>query len=164
MSRRWPLGATLMEDGKCRFLVWAPHAAEVSLHVVNGDRRLRMVRDDRGYHALEVERVGSGARYAYALNGGPDRPDPASRLQSEGVHGPSAVQARGFAWSDDHFRPRPLDRHVFYELHVGTFSDAGTFEGVIEHLDYLRELGVKWMQGYLHAQPQPLEQLLAVTG
>jgi maltooligosyltrehalose trehalohydrolase len=142
MSRRWPVGATLMQDGRCRFLVWAPQAAEVSLHLLDGDRRLRMVRDDRGYHALEVERVGDGTRYAYSLNGGPDRPDPASRLQPDGVHGPSAVVGRAFEWSDDHFRPRPLDRSVFYELHVGTFSRAGTFEGAVEHLDYLRDLGV----------------------
>jgi maltooligosyltrehalose trehalohydrolase len=142
MSRRWSLGATLLEGGSCRFLVWAPSAEEVSLYLVDEDRRLRMVRDGRGYHSLEVERVGAGTRYTLSLGGGPQRPDPASRLQPEGVHGPSAVVSREFRWNDDRFRPRPLDRHVFYELHVGTFSRAGTFEGVIEHLEYLRELGV----------------------
>jgi maltooligosyltrehalose trehalohydrolase len=85
----------------------------------------------------------AGARYGYRVDGGDDLPDPASRSQPHGVHGPSAlVDPAAFAWSDSAFRARPVAELVIYELHVGTFTEAGTFEAAIERLDDLVSLGV----------------------
>lgn len=94
-----------------------------------------------GYYRLTLD-AGLDARYFYRVNGGRDLPDPASRLQPEGVHGPSQVVAAGSSWTDANWRGLSLPEYVFYELHVGTFSAEGTFDGVIPHLDTLKELGI----------------------
>ncbi len=74
-------------------------------------------------------------RYSFSLDGGPGRPDPRSRWQPEGVDGPSAVVDQGaFSWSDDGWAGFDLSTAVIYEMHVGTFSAEGTFDGAIEHL------------------------------
>ena len=90
-----------------------------------------------------VKDAGAGDRYSYILDGGTPLPDPASRFQPDGVHGPSqVVDAASFAWSDERWRPRPAHDLVIYELHVGTFSPEGTFAGVEQRLPYLRDLGI----------------------
>ncbi len=103
-----------------------------------------MTKDAGGYHSASID-CGEGTRYFYVVNG-VDRPDPASRLQPEGVHGPSEVVGREFEWHDENWRGVALEDLVFYELHVGTFTDAGTFDAVIEKLDALRELGITAIQ------------------
>jgi maltooligosyltrehalose trehalohydrolase len=101
-----------------------------------------MQREQHGYFRATAV-VHPGTRYGYRLDGGHDLPDPASRSQPLGVHGPSAVvDPSAFAWSDQGFRAPSLAELVIYELHVGTFSQAGTFDGAIEHLDDVVELGV----------------------
>jgi maltooligosyltrehalose trehalohydrolase len=88
-----------------------------------------------------------GTRYAYLLDGEGPYPDPASRFQPEGVHGPSQVVDPGaFDWSDRSWRGVPLERTVVYELHVGTFTPAGTFAGATERLPYLSRLGVTTLE------------------
>ena len=87
--------------------------------------------------------AGAGSRYGFSIDGGPVRPDPRSPSQPDGVDGLSAVvDHRAFAWSDATWRGVALPGSVLYELHVGTFSAEGTFDGVIAHLDHLVELGV----------------------
>jgi maltooligosyltrehalose trehalohydrolase len=87
--------------------------------------------------------IGAGARYRFRLPDGRLLPDPASRFQPEGVHGPSMViDPAAFAWSDHGWRGVRLEDLVVYELHVGTFTPAGTFDGVVAQLPYLRDLGV----------------------
>ena len=86
--------------------------------------------------------VGPGTQYFYRLNDVVDRPDPASRFQPHGVHAASAVTSRDFAWTDHAWHGRPWDEWVIYETHVGTFTCAGTFVGMIEQLDDLVRLGV----------------------
>jgi maltooligosyltrehalose trehalohydrolase len=95
-----------------------------------------------GYYRATVANLAVGARYFYRLNDAVDRPDPASRFQPEGVHGPSAVTDSQFAWTDLDWRGRAWEEFVIYESHVGTFSEGGTFESMIEHLDELVRLGV----------------------
>lgn len=137
------VGAHLLPSGACRFLLWAPKARAVTLHLPGPpDRREPMRRLPHGYHEAELADVAPGARYWYQLDGGRDLPDPASRWQPEGVHGPSAVAPTGHAWTDDAWRGIPLSRYVIYELHVGTFTAAGDFAAAIQRLDYLRDLGV----------------------
>jgi maltooligosyltrehalose trehalohydrolase len=82
-------------------------------------------------------------RYGFSLEGGPVRPDPRSASQPDGVHGASEVVDHGaFRWTDTEWRGCSLRGAAIYELHVGTFSAAGTFDGVVEHLDHLVDLGV----------------------
>jgi len=134
-----PLGATLNGDGT-RFRVWAPSAGRVE--VVLADLRATLAPEERGYHAGDVASVGSGTRYRFSLDGAAPLPDPASRHQPDGVHGPSAVLDTSFDWTDGSWRPPPLRDLVLYELHVGTFTRTGTFDAVVPHLAGLRELGV----------------------
>ncbi|MGI0151595.1 MAG: alpha-amylase family glycosyl hydrolase, partial [Thermoplasmata archaeon] len=138
------LGATLASEGTARFLTWAPNARSVAVAVSAPVRiRLELTPLARGYFGGEIPELPPGARYGYRLDGRPPLPDPASRAQPEGVAGPSElVAAERFPWTDRGYRGLPLDRLVFYELHVGAFSPKGTFDGVTRELDYLRRLGV----------------------
>lgn len=135
------LGATNLGGGRCHFCVWAPLARQLA--VMLDGRNVPMERGERGYYRVTVEGVTPGARYRYRLDGEKERPDPASRFQPEGVHGPSAVTDPGaFRWHDARWAGLPLERLVLYELHVGTFTPEGTFDAVIPHLDTLKELGI----------------------
>jgi len=135
------LGATYLGDGRCRFLVWAPRTERAE--VLLAGERVEMERGSNGYFHPEVWGVEPGTRYRFGLDGGRELPDPASRHQPQGVGGPSAVIDVGAlstavpGWSGI-----PISEYVIYELHVGTFSREGTFDGVVPHLDQLRELGV----------------------
>jgi maltooligosyltrehalose trehalohydrolase len=136
-----PLGANLIAQDRCEFRVWAPEIEKIELHIVApDDRRIALTKNTRGYHEATVD-AGAGTRYFFNLDGN-DRPDPASRLQPEGVHGPSEVVARDFEWHDGGWTGIPLEDYVIYELHVGTFTREGTFDAVIDHLDALKELGI----------------------
>ncbi|MFZ5632243.1 MAG: malto-oligosyltrehalose trehalohydrolase [Bacillota bacterium] len=144
MTGNVSLGAIYKGDGRCRFLVWAPLADHVAVHIVSPRERLApLARGERGYHQGEVAGVEPGSLYFYLLDGKKERPDPASRHQPQGVHGPSqVVDPHAFVWSDRcWFGPARQDL-IFYELHVGTFTPEGAFEAVIPHLEGLRELGV----------------------
>ncbi len=144
-SPRWPLGATPGEDG-CRFLVWAPRAERVELILPDAGRTVSLEGLPGGYHGAFVEDVDPGARYLFRLtppDGEPvERPDPASRSQPEGVHGPSRVTRREHDWRVDAWRAPSLEDLVLYELHVGTFTAEGTFDAAIGGLDALVDLGV----------------------
>jgi maltooligosyltrehalose trehalohydrolase len=138
------LGARPQSNGSCRFRVWAPRVESVDVRLVSpGERLVPMTRVERGYFEAHVPDVAAGARYWYRLNGEVDRPDPASRFQPEGVHGPSEViDPEAFDWSDRAWFGHALDDYVIYELHVGTFTEDGTFDAIIPKLDDLRDLGV----------------------
>jgi maltooligosyltrehalose trehalohydrolase len=133
-----------------RFRVWAPRARRVELvleHPASARGRWPLGRTRGGYFERLLTGLQAGARYRYLLDGEGPLPDPASRFQPAGVHGPSeVVDASRFRWSDDRWRgvaPRSL---VLYELHVGTFSPAGTFAGVTERLRHLADLGVTCLE------------------
>ena len=86
--------------------------------------------EEGGYHRHEEADIPEGRRYAFRLDGGPERPDPCSLWQPEGVHGPSAVvRPDRFAWTDGGWKGVRREDLVFYELHVGTFTPEGTFDG-----------------------------------
>lgn len=140
------LGAWYLGQGRCRFLVWAPRDRRVQValeddHGASG-RVVELQPAGRGYHLAIAEGVRPGTRYRYRLNGA-QLPDPASRRQPDGVHGPSeVVDPRSFAWTDQGWSGPPLSRFVLYELHVGTYTPEGTFRGLISRLEALAELGV----------------------
>jgi maltooligosyltrehalose trehalohydrolase len=124
-------------DGSTDFRVWAPNASSLAVRVHGDDHELE--RDGEAWHGNVAARAGDD--YVYVLDGGQALPDPCSRSQPEGVCGPSRVVDTGsFEIADG--PGLTLDELVLYELHVGTFSDEGTFDGAIPHLRSLRELGV----------------------
>ena len=142
-----PLGARPLPGGGASFRVWAPHAERVELVLLSDDaRHVPLAPLPRGYHAAVVDGVAEGARYRFRLDGGDPLPDPASRWQPEGVHGPSAVAGGAFAWTDDAWRPPPLRDWVLYELHVGAFTPEGTFDAVVPQLPALAELGIRALE------------------
>ncbi len=137
------LGAHYLGDNRCRFRVWAPVAQRVEVCLLGPTPRIvPLEREAWGYHAGELDDVAPGARYRYRLYGRIERPDPASRSQPLGVHGPSEVVDLRFAWTDQAWRGLPLVEQVFYELHVGTFTAQGTLDAAIEQLDDLHALGI----------------------
>jgi maltooligosyltrehalose trehalohydrolase len=105
---------------------------------------LELAAEKEGYFAGHVLQAKAGTRYRYRLDGGPDLyPDPASRFQPEGPHGPSQVIAPGrFPWTDSGWRGVPLEGQVLYEMHVGTFTREGTWEAAAQELPELAALGV----------------------
>jgi maltooligosyltrehalose trehalohydrolase len=140
------LGAWLEGRG-ARFRVWAPKAATVEVVLErpgDGPARHPLEKDDEdGTFGGFVDGVWAGDRYRYLVDGQGPFPDPASRFQPEGVHGPSQVVDPGrFAWTDGSWRGVAQEELVVYELHVGTFSPEGTFDGVTARLPQLRDLGV----------------------
>jgi maltooligosyltrehalose trehalohydrolase len=130
-------------DGGVEFTVWAPARPRIEVVVTAPSPcRLEMLRGASGYHSLFVDGLGPGARYRFAVDADHEVADPASRAQPDGVHGDSAVIDPDFAWSDAGWRGRPLREYVIYELHIGTFTDAGTFDAAVDRLDALADLGV----------------------
>ncbi len=141
------LGATPLSDGRCRFVVWAPAASRVELRIVpsegrQNERLVPMEAAAKGYFQVEMEDAVSGDRYTYRLDGSKNRPDPASRFQPEGVHGPSQITQPDFAWTDAAWKGHRLEGYVLYELHVGAFTPQGTFDAIIPRLNELRDLGI----------------------
>jgi len=137
------LGATLLGGDTCGFLVWAPAINQVEVHILSPEERIVPLKKiSRGYHYGGVRGVEPGARYFYRLDGSTERPDPASKFQPDGVHGPSQVIDPHFAWEEPSWPGMPLSNYVLYELHVGTYTVQGTFEAIIPHLDELKGLGI----------------------
>jgi maltooligosyltrehalose trehalohydrolase len=139
-------GACYLGDGQCEFEVWAPYVDSLDLLLQkdggDGEIPVPMARDHDGYYRLLLAEVSPGTRYRYRLNRNQIRPDPASRFQPEGVHGPSEVVDPSFPWTDQAWVNPPLTDYVLYELHTGTFSAEGTLAAIIPRLGYLKNLGV----------------------
>ncbi|MFL5434953.1 MAG: malto-oligosyltrehalose trehalohydrolase [Myxococcales bacterium] len=138
-ARRLPVGGELVE-GRAHFRVWAPRWRAVEV-IVDG-RATALSPEEGGYHAGFAQ-ARSGSRYGYRLDGEGPFPDPASRSQPDGPHALSALVDPGtFAWNDQGFPGVRWEGQVAYELHVGTFTGAGTWNAAARELPRLRELGV----------------------
>ncbi|MBO0798251.1 MAG: malto-oligosyltrehalose trehalohydrolase, partial [Blastocatellia bacterium] len=145
------IGAEVLRGGGVRFRVWAPRCRRVEIVIGGGDGEeegyelTREANDESpGYFSGKIDRAGDGTRYWYRLDGGERLfPDPASRFQPEGPHGPSQVIDPGrFAWADDGWRGLKLAGQIIYELHIGTFTREGTWEAAARELAELADLGV----------------------
>jgi len=136
-----PFGAECLDDGKVRFRLWAPKAERVELCLAS-ENPLALSKLEDGWFEL-VTHTPAGSQYKYRISGQTRVPDPASRFQPSDVHGPSQViDPAAFEWQDEHWRGRPWEEAVIYELHVGTFTPEGTFAAAEHHLDYLANLGI----------------------
>jgi len=137
------LGATYLGNGRCQFIVWAPVIPKVEVHIVSPKELIApLVRDVQGYHQAIVQGVEPSCLYFYRLDSKKERPDPASRFQPRGVHGPSQVLDSHFPWEDQNWPGLPLEEYIVYELHVGAFTREGAFSAIIPYLDELKDLGI----------------------
>ncbi|HEU5061040.1 MAG TPA: alpha-amylase family glycosyl hydrolase, partial [Kofleriaceae bacterium] len=161
--RRMPRGATYLGDGTTSFVVWAPRARAIDVAVLDARGRVTTRHTlsagaDGYFHGIVP--VAAGTRYKYALTsrkrGGGENlfPDPASRHQPDGVHGPSVVTDLRFAWaaSESSFRPPALRDHIIYQFHVGTFTDRGDLAGAAERMEEVGDIGLT------AAEPLPVSQ------
>jgi maltooligosyltrehalose trehalohydrolase len=135
------VGAVVQQDGGVSFRVWAPASRQVEVLLEGGEVELQ--REGDGWFRGEAPGMGAGTRYRLRLDGGDAYPDPWSRHQPDGVHGASAaVDLAGFQWSDAGWGGVPDSDLVIYEVHVGTATEAGTFDALAERLPWLVALGV----------------------
>lgn len=136
--------------------VWAPRARRVEL--ARGDARTPMQAEAGGWWQA-AEALAPGADYGFALDGGAPLPDPRSRWQPHGVHGPSRwLDPAAFAWTDAGWRAPAWESAVLYELHIGTFTPEGTFEAAITRLDHLVRLGIS------HVEVMPITEFSGDRG
>ena len=134
-----PLGATPAGEGRTTFRTWAPRASSVAVRTGGTDHPLR--EEGRGVHAATVAAV-HGDDYELVLDG-TSWPDPHSRRQRDGIRGPSqVVDPSAFTWTDDGWGGVAPEELVIYELHVGTFTQQGTFDAAIAELPRLAALGI----------------------
>jgi maltooligosyltrehalose trehalohydrolase len=138
--RRLPVGAEIV-DGGVHFRVWAPLCSNIEVVTARGSCRL--CREDDGYFSTLAGEVQPGDTYRFRLDGGEAFPDPASRFQPEGPHGPSqVVDPSAFRWSDSAWPGVQLAGQVLYELHIGTFTREGTWQAAILELPALARTGI----------------------
>lgn len=137
-------GALLAGPGECMFRVWAPFRRKVTLLIPESKQwKYAMQQDDEGYWEVPAPEVSPGMRYYYLLDDELQRPDPASRYQPEGVHGPSEVtDPYSFVFTDDQWQGMDLSDMIIYELHTGTFTSEGTLKAAEARLPALQELGI----------------------
>ena len=136
-------GATVDARG-VSFRVWAPHIHRVEVIFSLAEQKtLELSRDSDGFHAGRAPGVRAGALYGYRIDGAGPYPDPYSRFQPAGPHGPSmTVDPTVYAWQDHEWRGLHATRQIVYELHIGTFTPEGTFAAAAEQLGALQRLGV----------------------
>ena len=125
-----------------RVPVWAPAAQTVELHLPDQDRLVGMIPVPGGWWTAPFD-LEPGTDYAFRVDGSPNRPDPRSALQPDGVHGPSrTVDPDTWRWTDQNWAGKDLRGSVIYELHVGTFTPEGTLDAAASRLGHLVDLGV----------------------
>ncbi|MFT3782726.1 MAG: malto-oligosyltrehalose trehalohydrolase [Nibricoccus sp.] len=150
VARRFPVGAEVQEDGAVHFRVWAPASKTVSVELYSShdtvERIAPLQAEPDGYFSANVKNVADGALYKFKLESG-SFPDPVSRFQPKGPHGPSqVVDPRKFKWTDKAWTGLPVKDLVIYELHLGTFTKEGTWRAAMRELKELRRLGVTMLE------------------
>ena len=142
-----PFGAEVQPGGHVRFSLWAPNQERIGLELDGAAAAQPMRREADGWHRLTTDRAGAGSRYRFIMPDGFAVPDPASRYQPADVHGPSeVVNPQQYSWRDHDWHGRPWNASVIYELHIGAFTEGGTFLNAIERLQHLAELGVSVLE------------------
>jgi len=138
------IGANYLGNNRCEFTVWAPAHEDLAVQIVSPENRvLPMQKSERGYFSTMAENIEPGTLYYYKIAGEKDFPDPGSHSQPKDVHGASeVVDHTKMNWTDAQWSGIPLEEMIMYELHVGTFTPAGTFLAIIPRLSELREFGV----------------------
>jgi maltooligosyltrehalose trehalohydrolase len=135
------------DKNRCEFRIWAPKAKTLHLLIEGKSQPIAMNRQNYGYWSNRIEDISPGVRYRYQINDAESYPDPASLSQPDGVHGASEViDLSDFQWTDDNWKGIPLNEMIQYELHPGTFTPEGNFNGVGSKIKYLKHLGVNTIE------------------
>jgi maltooligosyltrehalose trehalohydrolase len=136
------IGVNIINDN-AEVCVWSPTAQSVAIRVCNKNETLPLEQKEYGYWFLETRKINEGDRYKFVLDEEKEFPDPGSLSQPDGVHESSEViDLKTFNWTDNDWNNLPLKDYIIYELHTGTFTPEGTFYGIEEKLDYLKDLGI----------------------
>jgi maltooligosyltrehalose trehalohydrolase len=137
------IGVNFPETDKAEVLLWAPLAEKASIVLEAGAKTIDLEKEKLGFWHTTVSEIKPGDRYKFSIDGKDPLPDPASLSQPDGVHAESeAFDLKQFSWNDAEWNNIPLSDYIIYELHTGTFSKAGDFDGIIPLLDHLVELGI----------------------
>ena len=144
------LGSTLICENQTQFNLWAPDCQSINVEIIDRQGEIEKIRnrypmqpDERGFFSNTISDCGAGTLYRFQLDNGMGRPDPRSKHQPYGVHGPSAVvDSHQFQWTDQNWTGIEKKHLVIYELHLGSFTSPGTYLAAIERLDDLVELGI----------------------
>lgn len=144
-KRAYPVGAEICKEG-VHFRVFAPRHKKVEL-VIEQDKQptlfLEMKKEKKGYFSLFTNQAKEGTLYYYRLSGSRKYyADPASRYQPLGPEGPSCVMKREFKWTDDAWAGVRPYNHIIYEMHIGTFTQEGSYAAAMQHIEYLADLGI----------------------
>lgn len=154
LSRRLPIGAEIQLNGQVHFRVWAPRRKTVevileNLHSIHStqdpvNQTFSLKPEEDGYFSGLIEQATEGSLYRFRLDQEEQLyPDPASRYQPHGIHGPSQViNPSKFQWTDQNWKGVPKQGRILYELHVGTFTQKGTWMSAKQELLELADLGV----------------------
>ena len=142
-QRSLPIGAEVIDDEGANFRVWAPEHTSVTVFFDTSDQEHELIPEGNGYFSGTIATARAGSRYKYLVDCKEPCPDPASRFQPDGPHGFSEIIDPGtFRWTDADWPGVRLKGQVIYELHLGTFTTAGTWTGAAEKLEYLRDTGI----------------------
>ena len=148
--RRYPIGVEISPNGEVHARVWAPRRKRVDVELCASRTSpfyVPLRREDGGYFSGPIPDATSGTRYRFRLDGGDAFPDPVSRAQPDGPHGPSVVVApNSYRWRDTQWRGLTIQGQVIYELHIGTFTVEGTFLAAAERLPLLADVGVTCLE------------------
>jgi maltooligosyltrehalose trehalohydrolase len=147
IKRRYPIGAELISENQTHFRIWSPKADEVDVvleDAAGAKPKFCPLTAEPGGYFSGVGSASCGARYQFRVNGGKSfYPDPASRFQPHGPHGPSCiVDPTKFPWGDTEWPGLKLEGQIIYEMHIGTFTEAGTWRAAAEQLSELARIGI----------------------
>lgn len=144
-KRKYPIGAELTKAG-VHFRIWAPRHRSATLVIENPENKpqeFSLNREKKGYFSLFVPGIKEGTLYRFKLGSSKIKlPDPASHYQPHGVEGPSCIVNPRFPWKDKKWKGITLEGQIIYEMHIGTFTQEGTFKAAMKELPELARLGI----------------------
>jgi maltooligosyltrehalose trehalohydrolase len=143
ITDRRTIGVNFSKSGEAQILLWAPEAEKVELLIPGKDKTVSLTCGNFGYWNTNSNELQPGDLYYFELDGKKQLPDPASLSQPDDVHGASqALDLNAYKWNEENWQHFPLKNYIIYEVHIGTFTNEGTFAAAEQKLDYLVELGI----------------------
>lgn len=136
------LGTHYQGNNSAIFNIWAPLKKDIKVHLFNPNKTYSLKKNTHGFFTGTINDIQPGILYKMIIDNEVELPDIYSLSQPKGVHGHSEIVDEVFKWDDFHYKAPFLNDYIIYELHTGTFSKEGTFDGIINNLDYLNTLGV----------------------
>lgn len=137
------IGVNFTGYNEAEVRLWAPLADKIELVLIKNHKKIGLHKENFGYWKTVTNELKPGDAYKFVIDGNKELPDPASLYQPHGVHEASvAIELKDFYWKDNGWKNIELEDYILYELHTGTFTPEGTFEGIGKKLDYLKSLGI----------------------